>query len=213
MLLVLSRAESEVCGKSGLQSRWLVQCDCGSKVKVVWGFNLRKGHTTSCGCYKQTCSVTHGAASHGHETVEFNAFMNMKQRTTNPNRHNAHRYIGRGIRYCEDLSTFEGFFSIMGERPASKDSVERPDLDGHYSCGQCSECRKAGLKRNIKWGTADEQARNTSRNRLLRHPDGREMCLVDWMNVLGMSRGGLHSRLRKMSVEEALTLPKGARLS
>ena len=30
-------------------TRWLCQCDCGSRV-IVAGGNLRSGNTTSCGC-------------------------------------------------------------------------------------------------------------------------------------------------------------------
>lgn len=45
-LTVESRAES----KAG-QSRWNCRCECGNTC-VVLGTNLRRGHTTSCGCKK-----------------------------------------------------------------------------------------------------------------------------------------------------------------
>lgn len=34
-------------------SRWLCRCDCGNEVKV-FGFNLKTGNTTSCGCAENT---------------------------------------------------------------------------------------------------------------------------------------------------------------
>lgn len=33
-------------------SRWLCRCDCGTE-KIMKGYLLRKGHSTSCGCYKR----------------------------------------------------------------------------------------------------------------------------------------------------------------
>ena len=46
-LIVLSRAEDRRAGNP----RWHVKCDCGN-TRIVLGANLRKGNTTSCGCYK-----------------------------------------------------------------------------------------------------------------------------------------------------------------
>jgi hypothetical protein len=31
--------------------RWLCRCDCGGE-SVAYGFNLRSGNTTSCGCLR-----------------------------------------------------------------------------------------------------------------------------------------------------------------
>ena len=40
------------CGRDKYgQALWLCRCECGNKV-VVRGGNLRRGNTTSCGCYK-----------------------------------------------------------------------------------------------------------------------------------------------------------------
>lgn len=43
-LVVIARGE----GKRG-RARWICKCDCGS-ISTVFGFNLIKGTTTSCGC-------------------------------------------------------------------------------------------------------------------------------------------------------------------
>lgn len=56
-LIVIERAGSD---KSG-QARWLCECDCQAKTKIiVLGNNLRRGHTLSCGCERR---------SHGELTV------------------------------------------------------------------------------------------------------------------------------------------------
>lgn len=44
-LTVLEQAESSPSGRS----KWLCRCDCG-KTSIVFGSNLRRGTTVSCGC-------------------------------------------------------------------------------------------------------------------------------------------------------------------
>ena len=46
-LLVLERSESDEHGNA----RWLCRCDCANEV-IVLGASLRRGHTNSCGCFK-----------------------------------------------------------------------------------------------------------------------------------------------------------------
>lgn len=46
-LTVLERAAT-----TGNQAAWLCQCDCGNNVTVV-GYDLRSGHTQSCGCLQK----------------------------------------------------------------------------------------------------------------------------------------------------------------
>lgn len=46
-LTVIKRVEN-----IGKQVRWLCRCKCG-KEKIVYGTNLRRGLTTSCGCYRK----------------------------------------------------------------------------------------------------------------------------------------------------------------
>lgn len=46
-LLVLTKAVSK-----GGHSRWKCECDCGT-IKIIYGSHLRRGSTTSCGCYQK----------------------------------------------------------------------------------------------------------------------------------------------------------------
>lgn len=50
-LTVLERAEDRFTPKGLRQACWLCVCDCGTE-KIVYGERLRKGWTTSCGCYQ-----------------------------------------------------------------------------------------------------------------------------------------------------------------
>lgn len=48
--LTVIKRESDKCN----HTRWLCLCDCGNKT-IVYGYNLKSGHTTSCGC--NSCSI------------------------------------------------------------------------------------------------------------------------------------------------------------
>ena len=50
-LLVLGNAESKTRPNGSKRSMWKCKCDCGN-IKIVGGTNLRRGLTTSCGCYR-----------------------------------------------------------------------------------------------------------------------------------------------------------------
>lgn len=52
-LLVLRRVEAPYRAKIKNRPYWLCKCDCGNH-KVILGLSLRKGYTTSCGCYRNS---------------------------------------------------------------------------------------------------------------------------------------------------------------
>lgn len=58
-LLVLSRAEIP-----NKQAAWRCRCDCGNET-VVLGWNLRSGHTISCGCVHKTALKNGLRSTHG----------------------------------------------------------------------------------------------------------------------------------------------------
>ena len=84
-LLVIRRVE---CEKHG-EAKWLCQCDCGNET-AVFGYLLRSGKTSSCGCSKhdetfrnkkKEQSTVHG----GRGTRLYRIWIGMKNRCYNPN--------------------------------------------------------------------------------------------------------------------------------
>ena len=46
------RLEETRGNKHSTNAVWLCQCDCGGE-KLAYSMNLRRGNTTSCGCYSR----------------------------------------------------------------------------------------------------------------------------------------------------------------
>ena len=68
-LTVIKRVEDYVSPKGQHKPQWLCQCECGSEV-VVLGENLRKGLTTSCGCFSKELSSKKGKLSKKYNTYD-----------------------------------------------------------------------------------------------------------------------------------------------
>lgn len=184
-LVVLGRE-----GKRHGQALWRCQCDCGSTKSIV-GNTLRRGLAQSCGCLQRertaVAKTTHG----GRNSKLYKQWYSMVERCHCHSSHAFADYGGRGITVCERWHDFSNFRSDMGERPPGM-SIERLDNSKGYEPGNCA------------WATPAQQARNKRNNVMLRLGD-REMCLADWANHLGLSRGALRGRLRRgWSIERTL---------
>jgi hypothetical protein len=82
------------------QAMWNCVCDCGNKARVR-GYNLRKGVTTSCGCFhKETIAKLHETHGFTHTRL-FGIWCGIKQRCYNPKDKNYAKYGRRGIIVCE----------------------------------------------------------------------------------------------------------------
>lgn len=136
-------------------------CDCGTSAVVSFK-HLRNGASVSCGCFKREnakrVNTKHGGSGgwkgRAARAPEYNIWLAMKMRCSNPRVRNWHRYGGRGISVCERWSGDDGFANFLadvGPRPSTEHSIDRfPNNDGNYEPG------------NVRWATDLEQGRNKS---------------------------------------------------
>lgn len=175
--------------------RWNCVCECG-KSRVVAGYSLSSGNTTSCGCRRTELTVARNMTHGRKNTSEYTIWNLMKTRCLRPSDKSFARYGGRGIKVCDRWSeSFEAFFKDMGDRPSPDHQIDRIDNDGDY----CPE--------NCRWATRIEQARNKSNNVVLEH-NGIKKCFAEWAETLGIRPEIIKDRLKLgWTVYEALTKP------
>lgn len=188
-LIVIKRVDNNKHG----QSVWLCKCDCG-KEKIVFGYNLKSGHTKSCGCLSIEKTgerfTTHGQS----KTRTYDSWYNMVQRCTNPDDKNYHNYGGRGITVCKRWMKFIHFLEDMSEAPEGY-QIDRIDNNKRY------------CKSNCQWTTAKINNRNKRNNHLITH-DGKTQCLAAWAEEFNINYKTLGKRLsRGWSIKKALTTP------
>jgi hypothetical protein len=176
---------------------WLCSCSCTPASRfLVRGESLRGGNTTSCGCRKREAQER-GNYKHGRTgSKEHHTWSQMRQRCHNPRHPRYADWGGRGIFVCDEWRrSFPAFLRDMGEAPSPRHTIERIDNDGPYRKGNC------------RWAPAEEQARNTRKNRRLTFR-GRTMILADWAREVGLRPDIVETRLRRgWSVEDALSVP------
>ena len=140
-------------------------CDCGRKYRTT-GSALYLGKCRSCGCGRGKPAV-HGLTG----TSIYYAWANMKQRCSNKRRRE-HKWYGGAevpVTVCLGLSTFTGFYNVLGEKQDGQSLSRNLDL-GNYSCGKCITCTRQGWKRNAQWANRREQGRQQRlKNMMLRN--------------------------------------------
>jgi hypothetical protein len=154
----------------GNRTMWFCTCQCGN-TGWVDSTNLRGGISTNCGCQRETKSVKQQAArsasgkanrTHGmSRTPLYIAWFHMKRRCTDPRETGYEYYGGKGITYCPEWETFEGFFE-WAQKAGYKDNqsltLERNDVkQGYYP-------------ENCRFIPKNQQTWNTNRN--IRLPNG-----------------------------------------
>lgn len=174
--------------------RWICDCDCGGST-VVQTENIKRGHTTSCGCAFKEAHTTHGE----RYNPEYQVWANMLKRCQNENDPTFKYYGARGIRVCPQWQTYEGFIADMGHRPSSDHSIERRDVNGHYEPGNCY------------WATNDVQMNNRT-NSVVHHVNGKRMTNAEVARSIGISPSAVTQRLaRGFTIEEVIAAGKRAK--
>lgn len=166
--------------------KYLCRCDCG-KEKIVFGSNLIRGHSTSCGCAK----IKHGL----EKTRVYSAWREMMRRCYNTKSNTYERYGNRGITVCDEWHDINNFLKDMGQ-PQKGQSIDRIDNDKGYS------------KENCRWATSREQARNRRSNRLIEYK-GKIKPLIEWAEIYQIDYQLLWQRITKLKwdIEKALNQP------
>jgi hypothetical protein len=148
-ILVIERVPRER-GSTGA-TKWKCVCDCGKNL-VITGYELKIGHTKSCGCMKveRIRLLNKKNYEEGFQkTSEYQSWKAMIHRCNNPNYRYYHEYGGRGISVCDRWRDFGLFLEDMGSKPSPKHSIDRIDVNGNYEPGNC------------RWATSEEQTRNS----------------------------------------------------
>lgn len=131
------------------RTKWVCVCDCGKELEVE-AYNLKTGHTTSCGCAKKEIAAklhtTHGM----RHTRLYRILHDMKNRCYRKSYHAFNHYGGRGITVCDEwLNSFEAFRDwALANGYADNLTIDRIDNDKGYSPDNC------------RWVTMAEQNRN-----------------------------------------------------
>lgn len=115
----------------GRQAYWLCRCIC-DETRSVPESNLRRGISTSCGCFRRE-GLKRRLTTHGmSKTRIYNRWKGMRQRCKNSNHPWYDAYGARGIDVDDEWQTFLGFYNCVGDPPPGK-SIDRIDNDGPYA--------------------------------------------------------------------------------
>lgn len=178
---------------------WLCQCDCG-KQKAIALNQLRSGKTRSCGCLaieeKRKRATKHGEV----RTPLHNLWRGMHARCKFSGCSSYRLYGGRGVSVCEEWATYEPFRDwAIANGYAQGLSIDRIDPDGDYQPANC------------RWVSKSEQQRN-KRNTFHVEWRGERGCLREFTRKTGKNYSTVYRRIKNgWSVEDALTLPSGAK--
>lgn len=177
-LTVIGRDQNSKYGSS----KWICSCDCGEYCSIR-GSSLISNSSGSCGCLQiklvKERSTTHGMKS----TQSYATWRGIYNRCNNQNDPGYKYYGGRGIKRCKRWDKFENFLEDMGEKPSNL-SLDRIDNDGDY------------CKQNCRWATRDEQANNTSRNRII-EVNGEKYTIAQLARKIGVNYNTLQHRIYK----------------
>lgn len=137
-------------------------------------------------------SATH--YKHGFTKTKFYyTWVNMQNRCNRPSIEKYQRYGARGIklkwRDFEDFKSdmYKSYQAHVREFGEKNTQIDRINVDGNY------------CKKNCRWVTIDEQAKNRSNIRLI-EVKGETKTLLEWSQLLNVCYGTLWSRWKRKGI-------------
>ena len=173
---------------------WLCRCECGD-IKLVRGVRLRNGEVIRCLACNPTQEKKYASEKkHKFERRIKNIYYGMNARCKNKNQEHYHLYGGRGIKVCEEWSSFGVFRKwALANGYSQKLTLDRIESNGHYTPDNC------------KWSTTLEQERN--REFSIRMPNGE--YIKDYCKKHGVPYMTFYRRYKilKWDMEKSATYP------
>lgn len=185
----------ELSGKQGKSLKWLCKCDCGNTKEIV-GYQLTRGTTISCGCYKKDRMANLNKKHDMTNTKLFSLWFGMKRRCYDKTLNGFSSYGGRGIKVCDEWkNSFESFAEWAKNTGYEEGlTIERKNVDGDYEPLNCS------------WITMKEQQWNKQKTIYLLYK-GERKPLCEWCEILGVNKNTARSRYyRGWSADKILSL-------
>lgn len=192
-LVALRRTENSPSGST----MWACVCDCDvTREAAVSLSGMVSGRAKSCGCLRRETSRA-SRLSHGKSnTRAYHSWSGAKDRCYNRLSAKWKDYGGRGITMCDGWRlNSSAFFAAMGDPPVGT-TLDRIDVNGHYSCGKCDDCAARGLAANCRWATPKEQARNTRFNVVV-NAHGSSATIAEWSERTGVDYSAIRERVRR----------------
>jgi hypothetical protein len=177
------------------ETAFICKCDCGKTIKIL-AYNLKSGHTQSCGCKSLENRIKARITHHHTGTRLYRIWRNMRTRCENPNDYHFKFYGERGIAVCNEWQTFEPFYEwAMTNGYCDNLTIDRINNDGNYEPNNC------------RWVTQREQSNNTRKKRLLTY-NGVTLSMADWAYIFDIRPISLAYRLNHgWSIDKALNTP------
>lgn len=182
----------------------LCKCECARTEREIRKYDLVNGKSLMCRkCSVSLSKTAHGGAPNGKASPEYNTWVHMIQRCTNPSNKDYKNYGGRGITMCDLwLESFEAFFLMVGKKPFPEATIDRTDVNKGYEPG------------NVTWASKTEQNRNTRSNvRLV--IDGSSKVVTEWAMEPGctVTAFTIYKRIKRgWEPKDAVFTPSGAKV-
>lgn len=177
------------------ETAYICKCDCGNQTKVL-AYNLKNGHTLSCGCQSLENRVKARTTHHRTGTRLYRIWSGMKRRCNIPESEHYDCYGGRGIKVCDEWRTFEPFYEwALSSGYNELLTLDRVNNNGNYEPSNC------------RWTTPREQSNNTRRNRHITYK-GETKTASQWSRAFNLESSTFLYRLKAgWTMEEIETSP------